>query len=441
MTDRSLILILGSTRSERSIVSMSTILNITETGAKADSSLQTMAIQAAIDLCHQNGGGEVLIPAGQFLTGALLLRSNVTLHLMAGARLLGSPNYEEYRMDTVDYTDPICPLARRPAEYRHSRWHNAMICAFDCDNIGIVGQGALLDGADCYDAKGEEGFRGPHLSFFSGCSNIRLEGYTISRSANYAHLLEDCANVFIKDVTILGGHDGIHLQRCKHVMISDCTLHTGDDCIAGADNLDITVQRCDLNTSCNGFRIGAYDLLVQECRLYGPGRYEHKVSKRHNMLSAFSYFSPVDRLTQMVADNWVIRDCMMDSIDYLFVYDFSGRHIWQNSQPLYHVRMESIKATNLRYPMKMYADRAEVFSLEVVGARISFAAGCESQPILSIHHCNHVLLKDVIVENNTSLSLVEASNPDRIQLVDVDSHSGSTLVQQIDAQEWNLPGF
>lgn len=83
------------------------IFNIVSYGAKADGSLCTCQIQKAIDDCFLNGGGEVEIPSGVFLTGGLRLRSNVTLHLLENAVLKGSVNPEDYADYINDTIEPI----------------------------------------------------------------------------------------------------------------------------------------------------------------------------------------------------------------------------------------------------------------------------------------------------------------------------------------------
>lgn len=146
--------------------------------------LQTRYIQAAIDECFLQGGGEVQIPEGTFLTGGIRLRSNVCLHLMEKAHLKGIRDPEAYGVLEDDVIEPI-PNNDRTVKLYHtptadenfqtyewfnragSRWNHGLIRAAYAKNVSVIGEcGSVLDGSDCYDALGEEFYRGPHLMNF-----------------------------------------------------------------------------------------------------------------------------------------------------------------------------------------------------------------------------------------------------------------------------------
>ena len=106
-------------------------IDIRDSGARADGqTLATHAIQAAIDQAYDGGGGVVAVPPGTFLTGSLILRSRVTLHLAPGARLLGSPRVEDYRPNPG-------PPREGDANGRH------LVFACDAEDIAIVGLGTI----------------------------------------------------------------------------------------------------------------------------------------------------------------------------------------------------------------------------------------------------------------------------------------------------------
>ena len=86
-----------------------TIVSICDFGAERNNELQTAKIQNAIDYCFNQGGGEVQIPEGVFLTGGIRLRSTVTLHLLKNAVLKGSKNPEDYFGYLNDKTEPLAP--------------------------------------------------------------------------------------------------------------------------------------------------------------------------------------------------------------------------------------------------------------------------------------------------------------------------------------------
>ena len=306
--------------------------------------LLTDYIQQALDL-----GGEVTLGDGLWPIGSLRLGSNTTLRLSAGTVLQASA-------DINAYTDFGVPTTLR---YVRSPWvkeawnlpdHYIMapIVAFGAENVAVIGEpGAVIDGADCYDPQGEEKFRGPMGMVMSCCRNVTLRGYTYRRSANWAHQLDSCTGVRMEGVTVLGGHDGINIHHCTDVTIEDCDFRTGDDCVAGYDAEDVKIRRCSFNTSCSAFRIGAYDLLVEDCRFWGPGEYPHRMSGRHNTLTAFLYYSMVYDDIRRDSGRWLIRNCTVDGVDMLIDYHH-GKDFCQEGRSLTDVTFEDVKITGLK---------------------------------------------------------------------------------------------
>jgi polygalacturonase len=138
--------------------------NINDFGAVADSTfLSTQAIQKAIDACSENGGGQVLIPAGYYQTGSLILKSHVDFHLENGAVLLGSKNLKDY-------------IKLKPA-YISLRTQEAtiqLIYAENGENISISGFGTI-DGRGSIFPKlswNDEGMTRPHLLRFITCRDV-----------------------------------------------------------------------------------------------------------------------------------------------------------------------------------------------------------------------------------------------------------------------------
>ena len=109
------------------------VLNVKDYGVVGDGKTKdTVALQLAIERCSALGGGEVVVPAGEYLTGALALRSNVTLRVEEGATLNGSP-------DMTDY-----PFAQVRWEGHWMKGYIAFISATDAENIAIVGKGKII---------------------------------------------------------------------------------------------------------------------------------------------------------------------------------------------------------------------------------------------------------------------------------------------------------
>ena len=262
------------------------VFNVRDHGAVGDGkTLDTPALNKAIDACATAGGGQVLVPAGRYLTGTVHLKSNVTLKLDDGAAIVGTPDLSQYQ----NFTPPgETPLASR------LRWHRALILGEGIENVAIVGRGTI-DGNKVFDPEGEEHMRGPHAVLLGNCKNVALRDVRIRDAANYAVMLEFTSNVEVRGVKITGGWDGVHFRGwkdnpCRDVTISDCEFYTGDDSIAGWYWENTLIDRCVLNSSCNGIRLigPAKNLIIHDCLFFGPGRNEHRTSRekhRTNMLA------------------------------------------------------------------------------------------------------------------------------------------------------------
>lgn len=415
------------------------VVTITDFGAVADGSLQTRPIQSAIDACFLRGGGEVQIPAGRFLTGGLRLRSHVTLHLMQNAVLCGSRNpddYFGYREDRVEplasaqLTDALWRPASTPGrDYAFmrvagSRWNNALIRAINAHDIAIIGEkGAMIDGRDCYDEKGEEHYRGPHAINMHNCRGITLRGYTVTNSANWAHAIFFSQNITAEHVTVIAGHDGIHLSSCDHISIRHCRFYTGDDCVAGFDDNHVLVRDCELNTACSGLRFGGHDVLVENCRFFGPAKYlfrgsltrEEKrtgvasgsgVSHRYNMLSAFTYYADFSLRIREQPGDIIIRDCTIEQTDRLLHYNFSGNEPWQKNRPLRDIRFENITASGVSMPLDVYGDPQTPVSVTIKNMDFTFRDGFDAVSFIHACHYDRITLDSVTIKGIKNAPLV-----------------------------------
>ena len=310
-----------------------------------DNALITGIIQHAIDSCSNSGGGVVRFPQGTFLAGGLKLRNNVTLQLDKGALLRGSDKYSDYTND-------------------------AFLFGKDLTDIRIEGEG-VIDGVNCYNPKGEEGFRGPHCIRLINCKNISLQGVTIINSANWAINCRYCSDARITKVSIRGGHDGVHTRFCNNFTVTGCDVRTGDDAFAGNDNKDFIISDCKINSSCNGFRMGCYNFKVKHCTIWGPGEYIHKIQKRNNMLSAFVHFSPKDENPKQISGNWLIEDVTIDNVDNVYVYNYDNG-LWQTGQPVTSVVFKKVKATGIINSFNISGDKDKQFSLLIKDSSFSY---------------------------------------------------------------------
>jgi len=368
---------------------------VTQFGAKADDAeLDTLAIQQAIDACAVGGGGTVRIPKGRFLAGGLRLKDRVRLLLEAGSILQGSTNCADYG--------------------GKSAWDDAIISARNARDLRIEGSG-MIDGADCRNPKGEEGFRGPHGILLTACTNIIIKGITITRAGNYAMLCRDSAEAEIRDVKVRAGHDGLHAQNCRRFKVRDCDFRTGDDCLAGCDNEAFAVTDCQINSSCNGFRLGCDGLAVKNCRFWGPGEFQHQISRRTNMLAAFVHFAPKDRKPRLPSDHWLIQDVTIDNADTLYSYDFE-RGLWQTGQPAKRLRFQNVRATGLAHPLRVLGDTNRLFELTLENVSLALRTGREDQEVLNVARFGSLILSKVTLHNSGQKPVLRARDGNRIAL-------------------------
>ena len=254
-------------------------LSVKECGAVGDGvTLDTKAIQTAIDSVAAQGGGVVEVPAGVYLTGSIWLRDNIDLHLNPGAVIKGSP-------DLKDYCDENC-CSQNEAEIKGGDYISGghLIMGVGVRNVSITGSGRIDGNSDAFllDENGKRWSkkskipgRPGQMIWFVDSQDIRIKDVEIADSPYWSLFILNCDRVWIdgcyvhtrrKDYHTFNG-DGIDIDRCRYVTISNCRIDTSDDCITLrasaahklADPHDcewVTVTNCNLSSSCNAIRLG-----------------------------------------------------------------------------------------------------------------------------------------------------------------------------------------
>jgi polygalacturonase len=232
--------------------------NVVDYGAVGDGkTLNTEAIQRAIDACSLKGGGTVNVPAGSFVTGTILLKNNVTLHLEDQAVLMGSHNPADYRN-----VDPFKDGLGAEVGF-------AMIAAVDARNVGISGRGTIngqgKEIAAATPFKGEGWGGRPFLVRFVRCKGVTIRDAQLLYAAAWTTNLFQCRDVTIERLKIVSfgvpHNDGIDVDSCQGVAIRDCDIESGDDAIcfkttSSMPTRDVTVSGCRLKSNQGAIKFG-----------------------------------------------------------------------------------------------------------------------------------------------------------------------------------------
>jgi hypothetical protein len=276
------------------------IYNIRDHGAKGDGkTLNTKAIQMAIDKCFSDGGGTVLIPSGEFLSGTLELKSNVTLHLSAAAKLLGSPKREDY---TAGKGVPS------------GNGNIVFLYAVNANNVSIEGNGTIDgNGLAFYNGKGDNtgpgqhgiggNFDRPHLGIFYQCTRLSMYDVFCTASAYHCFRILGCKQVHIDGVRIYNrvnrNNDGFHFNNSEYVHLVNSDVQCQDDaCALFGSNKFVTITNCTFSTRWSVFRFGggqSQNIAVSNCLIYDTYGCPIKISAGRASIENFTFSNIIMR--------------------------------------------------------------------------------------------------------------------------------------------------
>ncbi|MGD1848001.1 MAG: glycoside hydrolase family 28 protein [Salibacteraceae bacterium] len=309
--------------------------NILDFGATAEKEVvSTKFIQAAIDSCYHQGGGTVYFPPGDYLSGTLILKDYVTLHLESGATLWASRNIDHYKAPLIDAIKPM------------------LLYANGAKNIAIEGGGTIhvqaervyedLRNTDRFIKEETENARKAGVEMkqyyhvppavglltFADCENIKVEDVALIESSFWCLHIIRSRHIFIRGVSIRSSleaginSDGIDINSCQDVVISDCLISTGDDAIVMKSWYDqpcenITVSNCVLESSSTALKLGT----------------ETKGDMRHIVFNNCAIRNSNRGLSIVMRDGGTVEDVVFSNI----TIECSRRHFnwWGNGDPIW----------------------------------------------------------------------------------------------------------
>ena len=316
---------------------------------KGGKTINTKAIAKAIKACNKAGGGRVVIPAGEWLTGPVHLMSNVNLYLSDGAILRFTDNPEDY-----------LPAVMTSWEGMECYNYSPLVYAFDCENVAITGTGTLqpimdtwrkwfkrpkphMDAlAELYTmastdvpvekrqmAKGENNLR-PHLIHFNRCKNVLLDQFKIRESPFWTIHLYMCDGGIVRNLDVYAhGHnnDGVDLEMSRNFLIEDCKFDQGDDAVVIKAGRNQDAWRLD--TPCE-------NIVIRNC----------DIIKGHTLLGIGSEMSGGIR-------NVYMHDCAApDSVFRLFFAKTNHRR----GGFIENIHMENVKAGKMQRVLEIDTD-------------------------------------------------------------------------------------
>ena len=415
--------------------------NIRDYGARIADTLQTDAIQKAIDDCFLAGGGRVVVPCGVYVTGGLRIRSGVELYLESGAILKGSRKAEDYFGYRDDKLEPVVleEVVDTPGGQRGrsavctSQWCNGLIRAIDAHDFAIIGEkGSYIDGCNAFDADGEHNYRGAHGISIWRSKNIRLEGYTFLNSGNWCHAIFQSQNITIRNVAVHGGEDGIDIRTCDNVLIEDCDINAPDDAVAGFDNNDVIIRNCKLNSSFMSLRIGGNNFLVENCvsseRNFGSrGRLtdEEKLmgiqsnpGARHEQLAAFAYYCDFRAILRKTPENIVIRNCRFEQVKESIRLEFTGLNRWCTQRALKEITFENCYMGDLCQTGMLWGDAEDKVTCRFKNVTFACQEGAGDVPLLAVGNVEKLIFEDCTFEGFTHPNiLVGTDDMENIEVI------------------------
>jgi hypothetical protein len=237
-----------------------TVYNVRAYGAIGDGrAIDSPAINRAIDAAAAAGGGQVLLPPGNYLSYTIRLKSNIDLHLARGATLIaadqpaagqtGYDPHEPNRFSDLVYQD-----------FGHGHWQNSLIWGENLDQISITGDGRIW-GRGLLRNGGETQGQGNKSIALKLCRNVDLRDFSVLQGGWFVLLATGVDNLTISNVKVDTNRDGFDIDCCRNVRITDCTINSPlDDAIVLKSSYGLGFARSTDNVTITGCQVSGYTM-------------------------------------------------------------------------------------------------------------------------------------------------------------------------------------
>jgi polygalacturonase len=265
---------------------LASVFDVRKFGAKGDGrTLDSPAINRAIDAAAAAGGGTVYLPAGDYLSVSIHLKSNIALYLDSGATIVAAETSA-----SAKYDPPEPNQWEKFQDFGHTHWHNSLIWGENLENISILGPGRIwgkglvrsgaqsrtkaqndaLGTASSDPRAGPFGYPNPRDAVESGwgnksislklCHNVIIRDISILHGGHFAILATGVDNLTIDNLKIDTNRDGIDVDACKNVRISNCTVNSPfDDGICPKSSFALGYARVTENVTITNCQVSGYD--------------------------------------------------------------------------------------------------------------------------------------------------------------------------------------
>ena len=362
-------------------------LAITDFGAVVgDKDKTTQAIAKAIDEANKIGGGTVVIPEGEWLTGQVHMKSNVNLHLNKGAVLLFSEKPEDYL--------PAVPTSWEGLEcYNYS----PLIYAYECKNIAITGQGEIKAKMDVWTVWGarprghmnslkrlyylsgdnvpvkdrmmvnDSAHLRPHFIQMNRCENVLLDGFKITNSPFWTVHLYHSKDIVVRNLNVYAhGHnnDGIDPEMSQNVLVENCVFDQGDDAIAvksgrnpegwrsNMPSKNIVIRNCIVKNGHQLLAIGSElsggieNVFITNCKVMDDAKMFHLVFiKTNERMGGHVKNIHVSNITAGKIDNGILGI----ETDVLYQWRNLVPTIERRLTPIQDIYLENVKAKHVKF--------------------------------------------------------------------------------------------